>query len=199
MDELIERFNLDHVNKSGAIFDVERLNFFNTHYLKTSDINELYTILLKYLKKYDEDFYKTLQKSDEEYNKNILNELKTRIKKFDELKDLSIFFYNDPKIASDELFINPKMKITDMEVVKKSLVLTKELLENTNNLVDSIDSIKSFFVEGIKAAEMKNGQVLWPARVALSGEEFSPGALEMVYLLGRDESIKRLSKVLETI
>jgi glutamyl/glutaminyl-tRNA synthetase len=46
---------------------------------------------------------------------------------------------------------------------------------------------------------MKNGQVLWPARVALSGEEFSPGALEMVYLLGRDKSIERLNKVLETI
>jgi glutamyl-tRNA synthetase len=119
MDELIERFNLDHVNKSGAIFDVERLNFFNAHYLKTSNIDELYTKLLKYLHKYDEDYYNTLQKSDEEYNKNILNELKTRIKKFDELKDLSIFFYNEAKIASDELFINPKMKITDMEVVKK--------------------------------------------------------------------------------
>jgi glutamyl/glutaminyl-tRNA synthetase len=147
MDELIERFNLDHVNKSGAIFDVERLNFFNAHYLKTSNIDDLYNTLLDYLKKYDEDFYNTLQKSDETYNKNILNELKTRIKKFDELKDLSTFFYNDAKIASDELFINPKMKITDMEVVKKSLVLTRELLENTDNSVDSIPEIKDFFVE----------------------------------------------------
>jgi glutamyl/glutaminyl-tRNA synthetase len=114
MDELIERFNLEHVNKSGAIFDVERLNFFNAHYLKTMDIKDVYKKLLSYLEKYDIDFYNTLQKFPEEYNINILNELKTRMKKFNDFKELTTFFYNDSKIASDDLFINQKMKITDM-------------------------------------------------------------------------------------
>ena len=53
MDELIERFNLDHVNKSGAIFDVERLNFFNSHYLKSLDTQVVYDKLLKYLEEYN--------------------------------------------------------------------------------------------------------------------------------------------------
>lgn len=197
--ELIQRFNLEHVNKSGAIFDVERLNFFNSHYLKTTSIDKLYNKFLSYLHKYDKDYYNTLQNFPDEYNKSILNELKTRIKKFDELKELTTFFYNDAKIPSQELLVNPKMKIADIETVKKSLLLTIELLKNPNNTIDTIDSIKNFFIEWIKAAEMKNGQVLWPTRVALSGEEFSPGALEMVYLLWKEESIKRLNRVLGTI
>ena len=196
MDELIERFNLDHVNKSGAIFDVERLNFFNAHYLKTTDIKELYNTLLSYLEKYDSEFYETLQNHDEEYNINILNELRTRMKKFDEFKELTTFFYNDSKIASDELFINQKMKITDMWVVKASLELTKKILENTDNVLSTVAEIKDVFVKEIKAAEMKNGQVLWPARVALSGEEFSPGTLEMIFLLWREESLKRINNVI---
>jgi hypothetical protein len=60
------------------------------------------------------------------------------------------------------------MKITDMEVVKSSLELTKKILEDTNNSLNTVAEIKDIFVQEIKAAEMKNGQVLWPARVALS-------------------------------
>lgn len=199
MDQLIERFNLEHVNKSWAIFDVERLNFFNAHYLKTLDLKDVYKKLLNHLKKYDSEFYDTLQNHNEEYNLNILNELRTRIKKFDEYKNLTSYFYNDSKVANSDLFINPKMKITDMEVVKSSLELTKKILENTNNSLNTIAEIKDIFVQEIKAAEMKNGQVLWPARVALSWEEFSPGTLEMIFLLWRETSLKRINNVLNNI
>ncbi len=199
MDELIERFNIEHVNKSWAIFDIERLNFFNAHYLKTMDINDVYKKLLIYLKKYDIDFYNTLEKFPEEYNINILNELKTRMKKFNDFKELTIFFYNDSKIASEDLFINQKMKITDMWVVKASLELTKKvLLDNSNNL-NTVQEIKDVFVQEIKAAEMKNWQVLWPARLALSWEEFSPGTLEMIFLLWREKSLHRINNVLNNI
>ncbi|MCP4523112.1 MAG: glutamate--tRNA ligase [Candidatus Gracilibacteria bacterium] len=199
MDELIQRFNIDHVNKSGAIFDVERLNFFNAHYLKTKNVDEVYFSLMKYLEKYDNDFFLTLQKSPEEYNKNILNELKSRIKKFDEFKDLTYFFYNEVQSPENELYLNQKMKITDIEDVKKALLLTQKVLEDSTHSLDSVEEIKNVFIVAIKAAEMKNGQVLWPARVALSGEEFSPGALEMIFLLGREESLIRIKQAIINI
>ena len=198
MDELIQRFNLEHVNKSGAIFDVERLNFFNAHYLKTLDIEIIYDKLLKYLEEYDHEFFLTLQKFPKEYNIKVLDELKTRMVKFDEFKQLTTFFYNDSKIADNELFINPKMKIESIDDVKKSLELTKNILQSDNNL-DNIWDIKTIFVEEIKKAEMKNGQVLWPARVALSWEQFSPGTLELIYILGKEKSLNRINKVLEAI
>ena len=199
MDELIERFNIDHVNKSWAIFDVERLNFFNAHYLKTLELKDVYNKLLIHLEKYDRDFYDKIKSYPDEYNMNILNELRLRMKKFNEYKDLTTYFYWDANVASQDLFINPKMKIDDMWVVKKSLELTKNILEDTNNSLDNVADIKDIFVSEIKAADMKNGQVLWPARVALSWEEFSPGTLEMIFLLWREESLNRINNVLNTI
>jgi glutamyl/glutaminyl-tRNA synthetase len=93
MDELIKRFDLSAVHKAGAFFDVERLDFFNAHYLKNMEISELYDKLKKYLKKYDEGFLEKISSFSDEYNKKILSELNTRIKKFDELKDLTTYFY----------------------------------------------------------------------------------------------------------
>lgn len=198
MDELIERFNLDHVNKSWAVFDVERLNFFNSHYLKNMNISEVYNKLMKYLEEYDKDFFDTLQKFPEEYNQKVLNELKTRIVKFEDFKELTTFFFSEPTTAEEELFVNPKMKLENIDDVKKSLELTKTILESDIDC-SNFDTIKSTFVEKIKEAEMKNGQVLWPARVALSGEKFSPGTLELIYILWKDTSLNRINTVLEQL
>jgi hypothetical protein len=71
-------------------------------------------------------------------------------------------------------------------------------LDNSNNL-NTVQEIKDVFVQEIKAAEMKNWQVLWPARVALSWEEFSPGTLEMIFLLWREKSLHRINNVLKNI
>jgi glutamyl/glutaminyl-tRNA synthetase len=72
MEELIEKFDLKKVHKSGAVFDVERLNFFNAHYLKKSDTNELYEKFIDYLKEYDKEFFEQIEKFGEDYNKKIL-------------------------------------------------------------------------------------------------------------------------------
>ena len=71
MDELIEKFELKNVQKAGAFFDIERLDFFNTHYLRNLDENYLYEKLLEFLEKYDKEFLENLKKFDENYNKKI--------------------------------------------------------------------------------------------------------------------------------
>jgi glutamate--tRNA ligase len=98
MDELIEKFELKNVQKAGAFFDIERLDFFNTHYLRNLDENYLYGKLLEFLEKYDKEFLETLKKFDENYNKKIFKELKTRIRYFAEYKDFTSLFYNEPKL-----------------------------------------------------------------------------------------------------
>ena len=199
MDELIDRFDLNQVHKAWAVFDVERLNFFNAHYLKTSDTEYLYKKLVIYLWKYDPEFLNKMSGFPEEYNKKILNELKTKIKKFDEFRDQAKVFYSEEiSMASEELMLNPKMKITDLEQVKKWLEIALEIVNNNSDFED-IESVKNIFIEKIKEAEMKNGQVLWPVRCALSWEAFSPGALELIYILGNKKSSERLQKVLENL
>jgi nondiscriminating glutamyl-tRNA synthetase len=98
MKELIEKFDLNNVHKSGAVFDIDRLDFFNSNYLKKLDTNYLYDKFISYLKKFDNEFYEVLNENDIDYNKNIFNELKSRIKNFSEYKSFTTFFYNDSNI-----------------------------------------------------------------------------------------------------
>ena len=199
MPELIERFDLKQVHKAWAVFDVERLKFFNSHYLKTSPTDYLYKKLITYLWKYDPDFLETISNFSEEYNKKILNELKTKIKKFDEYKEASKIFYTDDiNLADKELLVNEKMKIKWIDDVIKWLNIALEIVKNNPDF-NSIEEVKNIFIEKIKEAEMKNWQVLWPVRFALSWETFSPWALELIYILGNKKSSERLEKVLENL
>ncbi len=197
LDELIERFDLNHVHKAWAVFDIDRLDFFNANYLKKLDPDYLYSKLLNFLAKYDPEFKELISTFPEEYNKKIFNELKTRIKHFSEYKNYTSFFYSDSKIPEQDLIINEKMKITDLDIVKKWLNIALEILKTKDGDFESISEIKEVFIEKIKEAEMKNWQVLWPVRCALSWEQFSPWALELIYILWTTKSITRIEKVLE--
>lgn len=198
MDELIERFDLSKVQKAWAFFDINRLDYFNSHYLKTTDNEILYNKFIKFLEKYNPEYLEKISTFPEEYNKKIFNELKTRIKNFSELPNFTSFFYDEAKIPEKELIINPKMKITNIEQVKKSLNLALDICKNNPDFKD-IDSIKKIFIEKIKKEGMKNWQVLWPVRCALSWEQFSPWALELIYILWNKKSSKRLEKVLKSL
>jgi len=115
------------------------------------------------------------------------------MKRFDEFVELTQSLYGEAAIRKD-LLVNPKMKIETESDGLASLEFALPLLESVD--YSSLDALKTPILEAITAAGKKNGQILWPLRVALSGEEFSPGAFELAYILGRDESIKRIQKVL---
>lgn len=198
MEELITRFELNNVHKSWAVFDTEKLNHFNSHYLKNTDIDKLYDKLYLYLSKYNVEFLEKIKWFWEDFNKKVLFELRTKIKKFDELKDLTWFIYWESKIPNNELLLNEKMKISSLDIVKKWINITLDILENNEDF-NNVNEVKEIFIEKIKEAEMKNGQVLWPVRVALSWEQFSPWALELIYIFWNKKSIKRLKKVLENL
>lgn len=199
MSELIERFDIEAVHKAGAVFDTERLDWFSGKYIVNFSSDELYDKLITYLKKYDEEFAKKIEEFDADYTKKILDELKTRMKKFADFKELTKFFYEDNFDFDTHLFLNQKMKIESFDIVKKSLQLALEILGAKNENFSSVDEIKEIFINAIKEAEMKNGQVLWPVRVALSWEEFSPWALELIYILGIKKSRQRIEKILEVL
>lgn len=197
LEELVERFDIKDVHKAWAIFDVEKLNWMNSEYIKRSNIEDLYSKLVDYLKEYFVEFYNnTFSLFPEEYNKKILKELQTRLIKLDEFEWLTTFFYNDAKL-SKELLINEKMWIINLDIAKNSLKLGLQVLENLTS--DNADDIKNAFIEKIKENSMKNWQVLWPIRVCLSWEQFSPWAFELIGILGIKKSIERIQKMLDVI
>jgi glutamyl-tRNA synthetase len=197
LEELIERFDIENVHKAGAVFDVERLDWFSSKYIVNMSLEDLFSKLEAYLHKYDFPLYEKIRE-EEEYTKKILAELRWRMKRFWEFRELSRFFYEEPQVKQN-LLLNEKMKIESFDIVKKWLQLAREILSAKNNLFTTPEEIKNIFIENIQKAEMKNGQVLWPVRVALSWEEFSPGALELIFILGREKSIQRIEKVLNTL
>lgn len=197
MDELVERFDIKDVHKAWAIFDIEKLNWMNSEYIKRAELNELYRKLEDYLKKYESEFYNEIfSKHEKPYNLKIVKELQTRLIKFDEYIWITTFLYNDAEINKD-LLMNEKMWIISLDIAKNSLLLALEVLNEVNS--EDTETIKNLFIEKIKLAQLKNGQVLRPVRVALSGEQFSPWAFELIAILGIEKSRERINKILEVI
>jgi len=96
-----------------------------------------------------------------------------------------------------ELIMSEKAKV-DKETAQKALEESLKLLESLDDQsFDDQEKLKTEFLALIQKLGLKNGQVLWPLRVALTGEQFSPGAFEVIWALGREESLKRLGKALE--
>lgn len=222
LEELINIFELKNINKSWAIFDEEKLEWINSKHLAKTDSKIVKQELEIFLKEYESDFYKDVYLEKEDSSKNTKNnfnfklvtELKSKFRKFSEFKGLTKCFYNNEVSVDNSKLLHTKMKILDLDMAKKSLEITLDLLENNKNLISILDNldIKSeedynktkqeiawIFVERIKAEEMKNWQVLWPTRVALTWEDFSPGAFECMIILGREMSIERISKVIASI
>ncbi len=181
------------------MFDVERLDWFNARYIMSYETGTLWNKIKTYLKRYDESYLQKLESFDDSYILKILDELKTRMKKLEDFRGLTEFFFEDIAELDTELIVNKKMKIESLSDVKKSLQVTLEILEKRDVSLETPEEIKNVFIEEIKKREMKNGQVLWPTRVALSMQQFSPGALELIYIFGREKSIERIQKILKQI
>lgn len=99
------------------------------------------------------------------------------------------------KDADKAMILNEKMKV-DEEVAKKGLTGSLEALQNFNDW-STMGHIQQFMLDLVQKMELKNGQVLWPIRVAITGEQYSPGTFEMLWALGKDESLKRLKETIE--
>ncbi len=196
MDEMIAKFEITDIHKSGAVLDPIKLDWMNGEYIKRMDIWELHTKLATYLEKYEIDFYSDIfSKKEYLYNTRIIAELQGRMKRFDEFISLTTCLYGDSVVRTD-LLANPKMKIETIEQAIDALRFILPLIESTN--YSSMDNLKNPIIEAIKLADRKNGQILWPLRIALSGEEFSPWAFELAYILWKDESIRRIQRTINS-
>ena len=113
------------------MFDIDRLDFFNSYYLKNIPIWDLYEKFINYLEKYDKKFLNKIFEYEKQYNIKILSELKTRIKKFSDYKELSSFFYDEPVFNEDivKLIKNEKMGINNLDLARKWLKLFLETLK----------------------------------------------------------------------
>lgn len=192
---MIAKFEISDIHKSGAVLDPVKLDWMNGEYVKKMEIGELHDRLAQYLKTYENEFYTNIfSPADYEFNTKVLRELQLRMKRFDEYIELTKFLYGETAVRKD-LLVNPKMKIESEADAIESLRFVLPYLENGD--YTSLDTLKAPILAAIAEAGKKNGQILWPLRVALSGEEFSPGSFELAYILGQEKSIQRIKKYFE--
>lgn len=181
LDELVKEFSLEKVQKSGGVFNIEKLNWYNKEYIKKMPQDLLLAEIKKYL---DWDEAMILRAKDS---------LIERINKFGDLADEAEFgFY---KNLSDYPVESLIWKKSDKEKTLIHLEKAKELFANAD--FSSMDSVKSAIWDYVEANG--RGDVLWPMRFALSGKDKSPDPFTLAYIFGQNETISRISKAIERL
>ena len=185
MEELKEHFSLAGLNKSPSIFDEPKLRWLSGEYIREMSAEEFASLALPFLKKSkaygkypDEKLLKIVQPRVE-----VLEDIPAKL---DFLEEYGKF---DPA-----LYYNKKMK-SDAEIAKKVLPAAREVLAGLENFENS--ALYEALVALARREGMKNGQVLWCVRVALTGRENTPGgASEMAELLGKERCLARIDAAL---
>ncbi len=189
MQELIAEFSLDKINKGGAVLDINKLDWVNSHYLRNKSNAELVELAKPYWEEQGIDVSKF--KSD--YLEAIIQLEKERLKKLSEISDRTKYFFEQPKY--DAALLN--WKKSTPEDAKQKLTLMKDFVSAADEKIFSTtESFESSLKAFIAEHEFDNGSVLWPLRVALTGQEKSPGPFELVTTLylgwGKQGIIERI-------
>ncbi len=187
LPELVEAFDYHNMSKSPAVFDMVKLSWMNGEYIKSMDDEKFYEMALPYIKEVitkDLDFRK------------IASMVKTRIETFKDIREQIDFFEEVPEYDI-EMYTHKKMKTN----TENSLTLLKEVLpiltecESFDN-----DSLFEMLQNFAKEKGYKTGFVMWPLRTAVSGKQATPGgATELMSILGKDETIKRIEAAIEKL
>ena len=187
LEELVKVFDYHHMSKSPAVFDIQKLRWMNGEYMKAMDFDKFYDMALPYIQK-------TITRDID--LKKIAAMVKTRIEVFPDIPDLIDFFQEVPEYDVS-MYTHKKMKTNpelSLEVLEKIL----PVLENQEDY--SNDALYELLCGFAKENGYKNGQILWPIRTALSGKQMTPaGATEILEVLGKEESLKRLQAAVEKL
>ncbi|QCP35874.1 Glutamyl-tRNA(Gln) synthetase [Anaerostipes rhamnosivorans] len=187
LKELEEAFDYHHMSKTPAVFDMTKLSWMNGEYIKAMDDESFKAAAMPYVRE--------VITKDVDIEK-ILSMVKTRIELFTEIKDHIDFFEEVPEYDSS-MYQHKKMKTTKesaLEVLKEILPVF-EAQEDFSN-----DALYQTLLGFAKSHEVKNGYVMWPVRTAVSGKQMTPGgASELMEILGKEESVKRLHAAVEKL
>ena len=183
MDELIEAFDIHRINKSPGIFDPNKLEWMNSQYVAKMDFE-------KYLAMATPWFDQVLAGKGMDYRR-LAELMQSRTDIFSRIPEKISFLAELPDYDLD-LFTHKKMK-SNPEVARTALDLCLPILESIPESEWTETNLHDRLMAAIAESGMKNGAVLWPLRIAISGLASTPGgAMEIAYLLGRAETLRRV-------
>ncbi len=188
LNELIENFSLERVNKSGAIFNVEKLNWLNAEHLRKKTNEELLVVLKDEIKnsKYEINIY------SDEYLIKVIDAMKERVSFVKEYLEKSPYFFQSPEIFEEDTVKKRWKEDSGQLLIKLSEAFSK--LTNPNK-EDYEAALKSTAEE----LNIGNGKLIHPLRLAVSGMGAGPGVFDIVNIIGKDETLARIKLVVETL
>ena len=179
-EELIEKFSLENLSKSASVFDMDKLLWLNSHYIKEKSPADLAALLKEYVREFDADL---------SYLEKIVPLLQPRAKTMVEMAEMAEFFL----VADEELQY-------DAKAVRK--FLTPEAREHLQEVVNRLEETKDFgqkeleqiLAKYLEDAGIKFKVIAQPIRVAITGKTASPGLFETMEVLGKERTIKRMKR-----
>ncbi len=188
LQELEKAFQMSGLSKSPSIFDIKKLTWLNSEYIKNMNPEAFYALAESRLKQ-------AISKETLDLKK-IAVLLQTRLETLNDIPRMVDFFDTLPEYST-ELYIHKKMKTTE-EIALSSLKAVLPVLENLSDWNET--TLHDTLMALVQTLGIKNGQLLWPVRTALSGEPTSPGgAMELAAILGKEESLKRIKIGIEKL
>jgi glutamyl/glutaminyl-tRNA synthetase len=187
-EELIKKFSLDRVQKSGAHFDEKRLTWINGHFIREMNIDNLYEMSKNFWGPEAKD-------SDEDYKKKVLKLVSERLKFFKELPELTKFFFEDLPVDPSLIDNNKQLKKLETSELKQLLQTARDSLEqsdfSTNDLTKRLNSL-------LEQTGQKPGVLFSLIRIATTQAPASPGLAETLNVLGKETSLRRIDQQLSS-
>jgi nondiscriminating glutamyl-tRNA synthetase len=191
MDELIKDFQIEKINKSGAVFNLEKLDWFNQQYIRNLSGDKMVELSLPWLVKAGLVKYNV----DRAWISMVLSLEKERVSTLAQLPEALGFVFVLPEYTGDILI----WKKSNESEVKEILPRLAEELNTVSVQQWNKDILQLVVGEWVKNNNFQNGSVLWPLRVSLSGQQNSPGPFEIASVLGKDESLRRIKLAIEKL
>lgn len=191
--ELIDQFDLSKINKAGAIFDQKKLDWLNSQYIKKMSLADLEKETAPFLNQKGI----TAEKIGTNKLQKILTLEQSRIKKLAETGDNLDFLFQDIEYGTT-LLPWKKKKMTVEETVR-SLRQSLRCLEEIKKEGTTALQLETAFKTFIQKNDLQNGVILWPLRVALSGQEKSPSPFEIIWIIGRAKAKERVEQALKKL
>ncbi len=188
LNELIEKFSLERVNKSGAIFNVEKLDWLNAEHLRSKPNSDLLVLLREEIQKTK---FKDQSYSDD-YLIKVIDAMKERVSFIKEYIEKSPYFFEAPTTFEEDT-VKKRWKDDSAELLKKLADKFSVLSEPQKE--DYETALKSTAEE----LQIGNGKLIHPLRLAVSGMGSGPGVFDIVHIIGKDETLNRIEYAITAI
>ncbi len=193
-EDLIKQFSVERVQKSGAVFNIEKLKWLNGNYIRNLKIDELIQLCIPYLQ---EASLMVLAPSEQELAglEKVIPLEQSRIQTISEISSHIDYFFKEPQI--DQKILIPKKG--NIDTTKLALNKSSEFFNTIVEADFEASKLKDIWYKFCEQNNFKPIEVLWPMRAAFTGKEASAGAFEIMEILGKEKCVERINRAISVL